>query len=364
MGEQLNGGVRAATTYDADGPGPLPAEPVIGGFFTHSGSTVLNGHGIFRNGQWVMLGSGPGGVSSPSVEAMTVMGTDLIAGGVFTTMGGIPAVHVARWDGSAWHAFSQELFYHAALHVHNNQIFSGGGFNEFPNFRAIGRWDGTTWAAVGQGYPRDTVYALATYRDTLIAAGSFGADGIPPDPYENIAAWDGTTWRPLGPGLNGVVRALAVFDPDGAGPLPEVLIAGGGFNATATGQPMSGIAAWDGVAWQALGSGTSGEVRALTVWPGQGGPDRLVVGGNFYMAGGIVSPGMAFWGCPAPACYANCDGSSVPPALNVSDFICFLNKYAAGDSLANCDGSTTPPALNVTDFICFLNRYAAGCPLP
>ena len=28
---------------------------------------------------------------------------------------------------------------------------------------------------------------------------------------------------------------------------------------------------------------------------------------------------------------------------------------------ANCDGSTTAPVLNVLDFSCFLNRFAAGC---
>ncbi len=61
-------------------------------------------------------------------------------------------------------------------------------------------------------------------------------------------------------------------------------------------------------------------------------------------------------------CYANCDGSTTPPALNVLDFACFLNMYAAADPAANCDGSTTPPVLNVLDFACFLNKYAAGCP--
>jgi len=60
-------------------------------------------------------------------------------------------------------------------------------------------------------------------------------------------------------------------------------------------------------------------------------------------------------------CYANCDGSTVPPILNVSDFTCFLNKYSAGDPYANCDGSTVPPILNVSDFTCFLNQYSAGC---
>lgn len=62
------------------------------------------------------------------------------------------------------------------------------------------------------------------------------------------------------------------------------------------------------------------------------------------------------------ACYANCDRGTALPILNVNDFTCFLNKYAAGDPGANCDGSTLPPVLNVNDFACFLNLYAAGCP--
>jgi hypothetical protein len=63
-----------------------------------------------------------------------------------------------------------------------------------------------------------------------------------------------------------------------------------------------------------------------------------------------------------PACYANCDGSTTAPVLNVADFTCFLQKYAAADVYANCDQSTTPPVLNVADFTCFLQKYAAGCP--
>jgi hypothetical protein len=61
-------------------------------------------------------------------------------------------------------------------------------------------------------------------------------------------------------------------------------------------------------------------------------------------------------------CYANCDCSTLAPILNVNDFTCFVNKYAAADPYANCDGSTIAPVLNVNDFTCFLNKYAAGCP--
>jgi hypothetical protein len=63
--------------------------------------------------------------------------------------------------------------------------------------------------------------------------------------------------------------------------------------------------------------------------------------------------------CP---CYANCDGSTASPVLNVADFTCFLQRYASGDAYANCDGSTAPPVHNVADFTCFLQKYAVGCP--
>jgi hypothetical protein len=61
-------------------------------------------------------------------------------------------------------------------------------------------------------------------------------------------------------------------------------------------------------------------------------------------------------------CYANCDNSTLPPALNVNDFLCFQTEFAAGDLYANCDGSTAPPVLNINDFICFTSAFATGCP--
>lgn len=60
-------------------------------------------------------------------------------------------------------------------------------------------------------------------------------------------------------------------------------------------------------------------------------------------------------------CYPNCDGSTTPPILNISDFVCFQTKYFAGDTTANCDGSTRTPVLNIYDFLCFQARYVAGC---
>jgi hypothetical protein len=80
---------------------------------------------------------------------------------------------------------------------------------------------------------------------------------------------------------------------------------------------------------------------------------------------------MAFWGCPQPEpCRANCDGSTNSPMLNIDDFTCFINQFAAGAVLphaqqvlhyANCDESTIAPVLNVDDFMCFINTFATGC---
>jgi len=83
---------------------------------------------------------------------------------------------------------------------------------------------------------------------------------------------------------------------------------------------------------------------------------------NWYAQGnnGSLAFQLTFAAGPSP-CYPNCDSSTTPPILNVSDFICFQTKFAAGDPAANCDGSTVAPVLNVADFICFQTAYATGC---
>jgi hypothetical protein len=75
----------------------------------------------------------------------------------------------------------------------------------------------------------------------------------------------------------------------------------------------------------------------------------------------LMANAILFAAASSTTCYANCDGSTQEPVLNVADFSCFLTKFAAQDPYANCDGSTTPPVHNVADFTCFLTKFAAGC---
>jgi len=56
-------------------------------------------YGVVRwdGNNWQSLGSGIAGSGSPFVLALTVYNTELIAGGYFTTAGGYPVSHIARW---------------------------------------------------------------------------------------------------------------------------------------------------------------------------------------------------------------------------------------------------------------------------
>jgi hypothetical protein len=93
--------------------------------------------------------------------------------------------------------------------------------------------------------------------------------------------------------------------------------------------------------------------------------DQCLLAGGSYMGNGTTCTA-----CGVVPCYANCDQSTVAPILNVEDFTCFINEFAAAQGLpheqqitayANCDGSTTAPVLNVEDFTCFINEFASGC---
>lgn len=327
----------------------------VGGFFSTAGSSSVHGIARWDGTAWYPLDLGVGGISTSDVRAIGAFGSNLYVAGGFTTAGGTPANFIARWDGTAWHALPDERAGAAwVLTVIDGQLYAGGYFPDpgpFPPVAGVLRWTGQTWLNVGDNVPRDTVFALTRYRGQIIAGGSF--ENLPGD---HIAAFDGTHWQPLGIGVSYDVRALCPFDPDGPGPMPELLIVGGHF-ALAGGQPSPGIAAWDGANWMPLGSGMNGAVKALAVYNNQ-----LAVGGSFTTAGGQPSPYFALWGCPQPApCYPNCDQSTTLPILNINDFVCFLNAFVAGSPYANCDNSTRAPTLNILDFICFLNKFAAGC---
>jgi len=159
----------------------------------------------------------------------------LYAGGTFTNVEGIDAAdHVAAYDGT-WHAMGAgsgpkggAVEDHVrALVANGPEVWIGTDAADVADIATadhVARWDGTEWHAVGTNtagtdgwFPTTTsINALTIANGLVVAAGSFqNADGVAT--ADNIAYFDGGAWYPIGsngagngPYL-GDTRALAVF---------------------------------------------------------------------------------------------------------------------------------------------------------
>jgi len=235
-------------------------------------------------------------------------GPNLYAGGWFTQAGEAEVSGIARWDGTSWWPLGtgiggDPLHFVYTVTVANDVtgqdlvLYVGGLFTTAGGVSAnsIAKWDGETWLPLGDGFPGESVSALAVFDDgsgdgpALYAAGYFTMAGSVP--ANNIARWDGQAWSPVGDGLDGNVDALAVFN-DGSGP---ALYAGGSF-MHAGGVEAARIARWDGSSWAPVGGGVNYFVNELAVVAdGSRGGSALYVGGQFSTAGVIEAKGIAKW---------------------------------------------------------------------
>jgi hypothetical protein len=192
----------------------------------------------------------------------------LYVGGNFTDAGGIPSAdRIARWDGAAWQALGAPTLngdVHAIAYrngkVYAGGVFSSAGGNSAAGFLAV--WDGRTWSPVCRpSGPGANVYALAISGSTLYIGGAFqNGAGIPSADYLLACDLNTGAARALVDRdgfVSSTVEALAV---DGRG----TLYAGGGF-VDLDGIPAADwVAAYDGRAWRALGTGAGLGGAALT----------------------------------------------------------------------------------------------------
>ena len=271
-----------------------------------------------------------------AVLALAVSGSDLYAGGQFTTAGGSPANHIAKWDGTQWSALGSGINSTVAgLAVVGNNLYAGGYFDVAGGTTShfITKWNGSAWSPLGAGL-NNSVYALAVSGSDLFIGGIFTtAGGIA---ASHIAKWDGSAWSALGSGMNSHVRALAVSGSD---------LYAGGYFTTAGGIQANYLAKWNGSAWLALGTGmnATGTVSALAV----SGSD-LYAGGHFTTAGGIAVNRIAKWnGSVWSALGTGMDDTVTALAVIGSDLYAGGAFTTAGgtvaSSIAKWDGSTWSP---------------------
>ncbi len=328
----------------------------VGGRFDHAGAQAASNVARWTGQQWQAVGSGVGGgVGGGEVRALVSHDPDgpgalppaLYAGGDFAAAGGVSAPGLARWSGGLWHAVpgyqqgsirsfrSFDDGTGRALYMAGEGIVAGG---HAPS--SVARLDGSGWSALPP-------LGKASARVNTLAIHVHGGDYRIHALGEGIAAvlYPGQ-WVALPPPPVEVFAARSF-----QGPREHALLIGG-YQLTQTGwkwmRPMNGSA------------------RALSPLFDDGSGPAVFVGGDFthVWAGAterLPSPQVARLRPCVEGCYANCDESGWTPALNVADFTCFLQRFAAADAYANCDQSVAAPALNVADFTCFLQRFAAGC---
>lgn len=309
LGSGMNGDVYALQTL-ANG------EVIAAGSFTTAGGTTVNCVARWNGSTWSALGNGvdPTQPFGSSVQAVVVLANgDLVIGGSFTSVSGVPAVNIARWNGSSWSALGSGINgpVRALAVAPNGNLFAAGSFLTAGGIacNGIARWSGGAWAALGTGlgvFGADCLAALPN--NDIVVGGSFltagGSSAV------RIARWNSVAWSALGTGLNAPPSALLAL-PSGD------LIAGGVFT-TAGGAPANSIARWNGSAWSALAGGTNGVVLELAQRPS----GDLVVGGTFTSANGGAAGRLALLAsscAPTTADLgAGCSGAGGPNVLTTT----------------------------------------------
>jgi len=100
---------------------------IAGGLFLGPGK-LWRGLSLLGGATWSLLGSGVEYGPAPGyteVYALTVYDNKLIAGGIFTTAGGVGAVNIAAWDGSTWSPLGSGMNSPVyALAVYDNKLIA------------------------------------------------------------------------------------------------------------------------------------------------------------------------------------------------------------------------------------------------
>ncbi len=145
-----------------------------------------NGVEQLIGGVLVPLGSQTVQGPAPDVRASIVYddgtGPALYVAGRFTSIGGVSANDIARWDGTAWSALGAGIGLGAvddivsALEVYDGALYAGGLFSTAGGqpIADLARWDGWTWSNAGDD-GRDALASLFTdpRPDVRVAAAAF-----------------------------------------------------------------------------------------------------------------------------------------------------------------------------------------------
>jgi hypothetical protein len=233
-----------------------------------------------------------------AIKTIVQSGADIYVGGNFTSVGGIKASYVAKWNGSAWSSLGTGMANGSAegtvmtlAVAANGDVYAGGDFMQAGGSAANGvaKWNGTTWSSLGTGVANGVngsvlTLAIAGNGDVLVGGDFTQAGGISAG---HVARWNGSAWSTLGTGgFNGVDTGVLALAVAGNG---DVYV--GGYVRFAGGMTVNNVAKWNGTAWSDLNGGVNGDVKVLAV----ASSGEVYVGGAFTQAGGTAASNVAKW---------------------------------------------------------------------
>lgn len=258
----VNGTVQVVTSDSA-------GNVYIGGTFTTVNGVAASGVAKWNGTTWSALGTGINIFGT--VKAIAVSGNDVYIGGSFESAGGVPAKNVAKWNGSSWSGLGAGLGggTHGveAIALFGGDVYIGGNFHTADGSPASGfvRWDGTAFSAV-PGIVGEA-YAIAANGGSLYVGGNI-APASAPGSSIGILKWDGTTWSTLGTAANTTVNAIAFSGSD----IYAIGVIRVGTNS-------SSVARFDGTSWTGMQT-FSGIVKSVSVVA-----TDVYVGGQFTIGG-------------------------------------------------------------------------------
>jgi hypothetical protein len=311
----------------------------VGGSFSTVGGVAANNIAKWDGTTWSSVGIAANNGVDGTVLAIKVTGTDIIVGGSFSMAGEVSVNNIARWDGNVWSALGGGISdgdVRAIVNV-GSDFYVAGVFNTVGGVTAnnIAKWDGNNWSSLGTGASNGLSgpsYAMAAKDDLLYIGGSFtSAGGIGAN---NIVAWNTSneTWAPLGSGVTlGDVNSVQASGSN-------IFVAG--TFTTAGGQSAKKIAEWNGNTWSALGDGiTSGNVNTLAMIGG-----NLYVAGSFTTSGNVSTPNISKWDGNG----WNALGSGISGGIVFTIAASGENLYAGG-SFTSAGGKTSTGFAHWTD---------------
>jgi hypothetical protein len=177
------------------------------GNFGYANGVATKNIAKWNGSAWSALGSGlsdgtGSGNDYGQGRALAMIGSNLYAGGYFATAGGTSAVNIAKWNGSSWSALGSGLTGATgslptaySLATDGTNLFVGGNFTAAGGVPAINiaKWDGSQWAALGSGTD-NIVQALVAVNSDLYAGGNFIVAGGNASNY--LGEWHGFVGTP------------------------------------------------------------------------------------------------------------------------------------------------------------------------